>query len=78
MGVQLIEHPMLGPEPVLQIRSDFAWCTDRFRAEMNAWLLERFGKREVAYFFGGIDGFFSQSLIMSPGALAKIINAAGQ
>lgn len=34
------------PAPVLQISPGFPYVSDKFRAEWNAWALERFGLRE--------------------------------
>lgn len=39
--------------PVLQLHPDFEWCSDEFRAQMNAWLLQRFGTQMVAWHVGG-------------------------
>lgn len=47
--VELIHHPLLQPQPVLQVSKDFEWISDKCRAEMNAWLLEMFGKQDIVY-----------------------------
>jgi hypothetical protein len=37
--------------PVLQISHDFPHCSPAFRAEWNAWALERFGRDERLFLF---------------------------
>jgi hypothetical protein len=51
-GYQVFRTSMAHRQPVLRLSKDFKWCSDKFRAEMNAWLLERFGEREYALFAG--------------------------
>ncbi len=65
---------MVRPVPKLQIRSDFEWVTDNFRAEMNAYLLERFGTKQVAYIIdpGALKMFGRQMIVVSPEALARL------
>jgi hypothetical protein len=47
-GMQIVAHPWILPQALLQLHPDVV-CSDAFRAEMNRWLLETFGKRDVAY-----------------------------
>lgn len=52
-GMKVIVSPVIQPVPVLQISPDFKWCSDEFRAKHNAWLLERFGTKDVVYVMNG-------------------------
>ena len=47
-GMRVIESPYITPVPTIQVRHDVP-MTDEGRAKMNAWLLEMFGTKEVAY-----------------------------
>lgn len=44
-GTPIIESPLLEPQPILQV-SPHVPVSDAFRAEMNAWLLQRFGREQ--------------------------------
>lgn len=67
LGIKIIESAMVEPVQTLRLRDDFEWMTDKGRAEMNQWLLEMFGKKEVMYFLPGMD-----AAIMSPKNLAML------
>lgn len=43
-GLDVIERR--APRPKIQVRDDLEWMTPQFRAEMNAWLIARFGFEE--------------------------------
>lgn len=53
LGMKVTTSALVRPVPVLQISPGFDACTDEFRAEMNHWLLEMFGTKDVAYVIGG-------------------------
>ena len=75
LGLNIIESPHVQPVPVLQLRPQFVWCSDEFRAEMNAWLLEMFGTKEVMYVFDGRAlGLNSSGIFMNPKHIAMIKN----
>ena len=63
-GLRVFSHPLLKAEPVLKLRASVP-VSDEFRAEMDAWLLERFGTREVVYRIGG-------ELFASPGVISNL------
>ena len=44
-GFRMIEVPVR-MVPKLQIRTEFKYCSDEFRAEMDSWLLGMFGAEE--------------------------------
>ena len=61
LGMKIIEAP---EHPVLKLRDDFEWCSEEFRSEMNAWLLDRFGTRSIVP--KGTAYVFSNMAIMNP------------
>jgi len=75
IGMDVYELP---PEPAkvevrdIKLSDGTSILSPEFRAETNAWLLERFGRRETykhaAYMFGN-------SIVMSPKHAAMLINA---
>lgn len=73
-GIKVVESPHVQPVPVLQLSPTFEWCTPEFRAKTNAWLLERFGTMEVAYFFNpralGLAG--SPGVLLNPKQVAML------
>lgn len=67
MGMKVISSPYVPLElPVITFDPlrKCTWASEKYRAEMNAWLLERFGTQQVAFIFntrallgsGGFDG----------------------
>lgn len=48
-GYKVFPSAAVKTVPNLQISPDFKYCSEKFRAEWNAWALERFGSHEVAY-----------------------------
>lgn len=67
MGMKIISSPYVPSElPVMTFDPlrKCAWASEDYRAEMNAWLLGRFGMQQVAFMFntrallgyGGFDG----------------------
>ena len=79
-GMPLVESALI-PErvPRVQLRHDVP-CTDAFRAEMNAWLLDFFGEKTVAFVFDpsaiGVGGFYGvlgeKFLGMNPNVVAAL------
>lgn len=52
-GIQITPHPYAPSElPKLKLRPDVP-VTDKFRAEMDAWLLEMFGTEKVVFMWQG-------------------------
>ena len=71
MGFRVHETPDI---PVLQISPDFPHLSDKFRAEWNAWALERFGVRNIvpegtAFMWGG-------RIFTNPRAVVQLLNCA--
>lgn len=67
MGMKVITSPLVPSElPVITFDPlrKCSWADEDYRAEMNSWLLTRFGTQQVAFFFntrallgsGGFDG----------------------
>ena len=48
-GMKVMTSSLVQPVPVLQLSHDFAACTEQFKSDMNKWLLDKFGTKEVAY-----------------------------
>jgi len=65
-GLGVMRSNIVQPVPALQLDPSFSACTDSFKAEMNQWLLETFGTKEVMYVLNG------NTVVMSPGILAEI------
>jgi hypothetical protein len=65
-GIPVVENRHIQPVPVLQLSPNFKWCSEEFRAETNAWLLDLFGTKEVAYL---VHGF---GLVMHPKHVAML------
>jgi len=57
--------------PVLQLSPSFEWCSEEFRQETNRWLLDLFGRKEVAYIFDA-KAFWFSGVLISPGAIAQL------
>jgi len=49
-GISVTESRFIPRVPVLQVDPNFKWCTEEARADMNAWLVERFGYKTTIYF----------------------------
>jgi hypothetical protein len=58
-GMKVVVSPLVKPVPVLSLRNDVP-CTDEFRAELDRWLLDMFGEKEVMYMLG------NNTVVMSP------------
>lgn len=69
LGMKVMTSALVKPVPVLQLSYDFNACTDKFKAEMNEWLLEMFGTKDVMYVVG------KDTLILNPNMLNKIKQA---
>lgn len=63
-GLDVRTSPLLRPVPNIQLSCDFN-CSDKVREDMNAWLLDMFGTKEVAY-------MFNNTLVLSYEALRKL------
>ena len=64
MGMKVATSNLIRPVPVLQLSYNFTACTDTLKAEMNRWLLEMFGTREVAYVIGKDQMVLSHAMLM--------------
>lgn len=75
-GFPVITSPLVQPVPVLTFdpAHKLCWATPEFRAEMNAWLLERFGTKEVAYIFDphALRIMGNQTIVMHPETVARL------
>lgn len=69
--MQIIVSPLIKPVPVLQVSPDFQFCSDEFRRDMNAWLLEIFGEKEVCFLING-----GSAVLVSPKQFATLRGAA--
>ena len=65
-GMNVMTSALVRPVPVLQLSPDFNACTDTFKAEINRWLLEMFGTKEVMYVIG------KDTLVMNHAMLEKV------
>lgn len=77
MGMKIFQSPLVQPVPAIQVRDiklkdGTSILSERFRAETNAWLLDRFGTREVAYMIGG--GPMGDGIVMNPKHIAVLKN----
>lgn len=52
-GMNVRTSSLVQPVPVLKLSADFKHISDEFRSEIDAWLLDMFGAKEVAYMIGG-------------------------
>ena len=68
LGMKIIESPLIQPIPRLQLSHNFNACSDRFTADMNAWLKERFGTYMPTYVIGG------STLVVSPEHMSMLRN----
>jgi hypothetical protein len=74
MGIKVLPSHLVQPVPKIQLSPRFEWCTPSFRSEYNAWLLGRFGTREVAFMFSGP---FGEGIFMNPKQIAMLKNVSG-
>lgn len=65
-GLRIVTSPLLESVPVLQVRDNVP-MTDEGRANMNKWLLDMFGTRDVVMFMNG-------GVVMSPSAFVQLQN----
>ena len=63
-GMNVRTSPLVQPVPKIQLSRDFN-CSEEFRENTNAWLLDMFGTKEVAYAFGN-------DLILTPATLVEL------
>ncbi len=71
-GLNIIESPVR-MEPKLKL-SESCPCTDAFREEFNAWLVEMFGERDINPIPPGVAYMFGGNVIMRPEQVALIRN----
>ena len=64
-GMKIVESPLVLPVPVLKLRHNTP-VTDKFRTEMNQWLLDTFGEKEVFYLLN------SDTAVVSPKHAARL------
>ena len=64
-GFKVVVSPLVQPVPAVQLSHDFNAVSPEFKAEFNAWLLERFGWKDVFYIVNG-------ALIVNPKIEAAI------
>lgn len=63
-GVRIVESPYVQPVPKIQVDPALRWISDECRRDVNRFLLETFGTKEVAYVIDpsylrrGFDGTF--------------------
>lgn len=77
LGMKVVPTPQgfSTRRPNVQITPSFPYVSDKFRAEWNAWALERFGSHEVAFMidlraaFGPAAG---RAVVMNPHAIAML------
>ena len=65
-GMKVMTSALVQPVPVLQLSPDFNVCSDVFKTEMNRWLLEVFGTKEVMYIIG------KDTLVLNHAMLEKV------
>lgn len=64
MGFDVVEHtPRVLPK--IELRADVP-CTDAFRAEFNAWLIDMFGTVEHSLVPPNVAYMFGNSIVMRP------------
>jgi hypothetical protein len=69
-GLNIIEVPTtLVPKIKL---SDDCPCSDAFRAEFNAWLLEMFGTRDVSFIKPGMAYMFGGNVMMRHESIVRL------
>lgn len=73
-GLKIIEAPAKY-EPVLKLRDD-APVSDAFREEMNAYLLDLFGTRDVSLVRPGQAYLFGENIVMRPETAVLLRSAA--
>ena len=73
MGFDIVEHtPLLKQKIELSANLQ---CTDSFRAEFNAWLLDRFGTVEHSLLPPNAAYMFGNTLVMRPEMCAMLHSA---
>lgn len=66
-GMNVITSPLLEPKPKIQLSENYGG-TDKVKAEMNAWLLEKFGREPAKVLF--LDG--GDTVVMAPSQAAQL------
>ena len=64
-GMNIMTSALVRPVPRIQLSPEFN-CSDSVRTDMNAWLLEMFGTKEVMYRMG------DDTLVLSYDTLKKV------
>ena len=67
----VVEQPRLVQKLILK---DDLPITDKFRAEMNAWLLDMFGTKDVSVIPNGTVYMFNNTMIMRPEMAVMLTN----
>ena len=68
-GMKIVVSQYIVPVPKLQLSIDFNECSPEFKADMNAWLLEKFGTYLPTYVIG------NHTIVMHPKHLEQLKNA---
>lgn len=68
----LVEQPKLVQKLILK---DDLPITDKFRAEMNAWLLDMFGTKDVSVIPKGTVYMFNNTMIIRPEMAVMLTNS---
>lgn len=66
-GMNVITSPLLEPKPKIQLSENYGG-TDKVKAEMNAWLLEKFGREPAKVLL--LDG--GDTVVMAPSQAAQL------
>lgn len=61
-------------EPILQLSKDFKWVSDEFRAKQNAYLLKKFGTRDVSIVPLDMALMFNGNIMLRPEQAAILRN----
>jgi hypothetical protein len=84
-GMRIVESPHIVPVPKIQVSPSFKWCSEECRREMNAFLLDTFGTKEVAYIIDssylsplGFPGRGMDTLVVNPKHVAMLRGLASR
>jgi len=65
-GIRIQISPLIQPVARIQLRHNFKWCSEPCRSEMNHWLKDTFGTKEVCYMLNG------NTIVVSPEQAAAL------
>ena len=71
-GFKIVESPSR-IKPKIQLSPKFD-CSDEFRRDMNAWLLDMFGERDDSLIRPGFAYMFGNTIVMRPEMCAMLSN----